>query len=449
MGKNKIGLLACAIFCWSTAAAVEWDVEPSINVAETYTDNLNLSVDSLKEDEFITEILPSIKLKATGKQFEADFVYRLQGLLYSRRDEFDETLDYSSIGGTATLVDNTLFVNFNGSLSQQIIDPGGSNPISAVTRTNNRSEVLNFSVSPYWTREIGKTSRIMIGYSAGVVEYDEPSATDSKNGRITATISGSPPLSSWSWQVGYSDSQIDYDTGSEVSLTRTNAELGWAFSNKTQLFIGGGEEDNKFNRLTGAQKIDGSFWHLGLRGELDRLTTYEISAGEEHFGESYGLSILRTAGKLTTDISYLEETTTSGYQQADYEALFEFLTNISGVELPEPQASVYVRKRLSAEATLELARSRIRFNAYNEDRDYLTAATRESDGVFGTALSWSWTARPRSTFSIDAGWQQLDLRRSTNTPEDVRLQFRYQQKISDSFSMNLRAWRNSRFATEA
>ncbi|MDH3645286.1 MAG: TIGR03016 family PEP-CTERM system-associated outer membrane protein [Gammaproteobacteria bacterium] len=446
MGRIRGIAFVTGILCCSTVLAVEWEVEPSIIVAETYTDNLELDTDALKDDEFVTEIKPELKLTAVGKRFDIEFDYRLQGLIFSRRDDLDEVLNYSRTRGTAQLIGDSVFIDFSGSLGQQIVNPEGRIGISGITPGQNRNEVGYFRVNPYFQRQLGRNSNIVVGYQYGLVEYDDVSLVDSESNGLSASISGTPPSSSWSWRIDADSSRIDYDSGARVDLQRIGGEFSWSLG-KTAIFVGGGDEDNEFNQILGASKIDGAFWNVGLRGDLDRLTTFSISVGEQHFGDSYSFSLKRAAGLLQTDISYLEETTTIGQQQQGYEALFKFLSNITGVELPTPGAEVYVRKRLSTVATLELARSRYRFNAYSEDRDYLTTALGDSDGIFGVALSWTWTALPRTEFSVDAGWQRFDLRSGSNDPEDVRLQFRLQREIKNGFFVNARVWQNSRFST--
>ncbi len=449
MVRNSIlaGLVA-AVACLP-AAAVEWEVEPSIDLAESYTDNLSLQPDGQEVDEFVTEVLPAIRINGIGKQFEVDFEYRLQGLFFSRQDELDEVLDYSRTRGRATLLGESLFIDFAGSLNQQIINPDGRIGISAVSQTGNRSEVGNFSVNPYFQRTIGSATTVQFGYNYGLVEYDDVSLSDSESNGYFATIAGGPPRSAWSWKLTGTDATIDYDSGAEVQLQRVGAEIAWKPGGKTAIFVGGGDENNEFNQLIGARKIDGAYWNVGLRGQLDKLTTFSISAGEEHFGDSYQFKLLREAGQLTTDISYLEETTTIGRQQQGYEALFQFLTNITGVELPSSGAEVYVRKRLSGVATLQLARSKLRLNVYDENRDYLTTAAGDSDGVSGAAVSWTWTTKPRNEFSVDLGWQRFELRTNSNNPEDVRFQVRFRREIRDGLYVNFRAWANSRFGTVA
>ncbi|NNF67760.1 MAG: TIGR03016 family PEP-CTERM system-associated outer membrane protein, partial [Gammaproteobacteria bacterium] len=380
MGIVKFTSTVFLFFACTLAFAVEWDIEPSIEVGETYTDNILLDPDGFEDDEFVTEIKPELKLRASGKKFEAEFDYRLQGLLYSQRDELNEVLNYSNLNGKAQLVGDSLFLNFDGALSQQIVSPEGRIGISGITPGRNRSEVGRFNIRPYFSRKIGRNSNINIAYRYGLVEYDDVSLVDSENKGINFVLSGSPPRAAWAWRINGSNNRIDYDSGSRVDLQRVGGELSWSFG-KTAAFVEAGDEDNNFNQLVGSRKIDGSYWSVGLRGQLDRLTEYSFSAGKQHFGDSYDFSLNRRAGKLLTDISYLEETTTIGQQQQGYEALFEFLSNITGVELPTPGAEVYVRKRFSAVGTLLLARSRVRLNAYNEDRTYLTTFFGGDDGV--------------------------------------------------------------------
>ena len=432
------------------AQAAEWRVEPTLYVDESYTDNLELTPDSEKVDDFVTRLAPGILLGGVGKRFEVEFDYRVQRLIYSSADEYDETLHFARTGGTVKLLGDSLLMDFVGAVNQQVINPNGRIGISTSSATGNRSEVGQFSVNPYYQRQLGSTSAIRIGYRYGFVEYDDPTLVDSENNGVIVNISGRPPGSSFSWRVDGSASRIDYDTSSSVDLRRVGVELAYLFSSNLTVFVSGGDENNDFS-FAGASKIGGAFWNVGLRGNLDRLTEYQISAGEEYYGDSYGLSLLREAGKLTTDISYFEETTTVGRQQQGYEALFEFLTDVLGVELPgaperDNNTDVYVRKRWSVNSALELPRSRLRLNAYVEDREYLTNELGD-DGVEGVALSWTWTAAQRTKVSLDVGWQKFDQRDGINQPEDIRTQIRVSRDLRNEFFANFRLYRNTRSAT--
>lgn len=469
--ERRRALAACvALGVAGYSHAANWEIEPSINVAATYTDNLRLQPDDRAEGELVLELMPGIAINGSGKNFEAEFNYRLQGLLYSGNSNLNDTLSYSRANGTVKLVGESLFLDFNGSIGQQIINPAGRVAISPVSVSGNRTEVTRFSVSPYFQRELGKTSSIRIAYNFGLIDYDKatipdaPGANDrlndSTSNGVSIGIAGNPPGSPLSWRLDAARTRIDYDTvapdtSRDVRLQRVGAELAWLFSNRVSLFVGGGDEDNQFRGISGPFKIDGAFWHAGLRGKLDPVTTYNLSVGEQHFGDSYQFRLARDAKLLKTVLSYLEETTTVGQQQTNYEALFRFLSEITGVELPTPGISIYVRKRLSLESTLKLAQSRWRLNLYSENRDYLTPFSAfddtegdlGSDGVLGTALSWTWTARPRTEFSIDFGWQRFDLRTNTNEPEDTRLQLRLKRDLANDLSLNARMWRNVRSAT--
>lgn len=467
MVRNKNAWLGIALVLLSAPGyAADWQFSPTLFLAETYTSNIDLAPDpplpgQLRgpRDEWITEASVGFGLSGASKRLAADFDYRLQGLFDAEGGS--ETLNYADIGGRLNLTANSLFVDFSGGINQQIVSPGGRVGVSPISNTGNRSEVRRFRVEPFFTRELGNTSGIRAGLQYGQVDYQRSGLADSSSFGASLSLFGNPPASNLSWRLDAINSTIEYDSVSpvnrEVELQRIGGELAYLFSRSASLFVGGGDENNEFRGILGAPKIDGSFWHVGLRGKLDRLTDYQVSVGEQHFGESYGLSIKRTAGWLTTNISYLEETTTAGRQQQDYQALFQFLTDIVGAELPTAGISVYVRKRFSLDATLSLPRSRLRLNAYNEDRTYLTedpfAAIlfpdldlSNEDGVLGMALSWTWTAAARTEFSVDAGWQKFELRSSQDRPEDLRLQLRIQRNMNNNFFVNGRLWRNVRAA---
>lgn len=460
-------LLACAA---PLAQAATWEVEPSVVAAVTFTDNVRLQSDARAESELVLEFMPGVSIAGTGKNFETQLDYRLQALLYNDDSDLNETLNYARADGTVKLAGESLFLDFGGAINQQIINPAERIGISPVSVTNNRTEVTRFNVNPYFARALGKTSSINIGYHFGVIDYDRnvveratgPSSrlNDNTSEGVTVNISGNPPRSPFAWGIEAGRTRIEYDSPGaaadrEVRLQRVGGEFSWLFSNRATLFVGGGDEDNAFDGLLGPEKIDGSFWHAGLRGKLDPVTSYSVSAGEQHFGDSYQASLRRDAKDLTTEVSYLEETTTIGRQSLNYQSFFRYLSDVFGVELPTPGISIYVRKRLSLDTTLRLPQSRWRLNVYSEDRDYLTPFDPDddsgldpgSDGVVSAALSWTWTALPRTELSIDAGWQRFELRTSTNNPEDIRLQFRVQRELANDLSLNLRAWRNVRSAT--
>ncbi|NND61534.1 MAG: hypothetical protein HKN49_14865, partial [Gammaproteobacteria bacterium] len=115
------------------ATAAKWDIEPSLFVAGTYTDNLELlgepdasvplSQRRYPSDEFITEASVGFGLTGTGPRFDASFNYRLQGLFYSDFD--DETLSFANTSGKIRVLGESLFVDFSGRINQQIVNPGG------------------------------------------------------------------------------------------------------------------------------------------------------------------------------------------------------------------------------------------------------------------------------------------------------------------------------------
>ena len=108
---------------------------------------------------------------------------------------------------------------------------------------------------------------------------------------------------------------------------------------------------------------------------------------------------------------------------------------------------MYVSKRFSAAGTVNLANSRLRLNAYREDRDSQTTLIGGSDRIVSVGLTWTWTIRQRTDLSIDTGWQRFELQTNANSPEDVRLRIRIQRDFRKGMFLNLGVWHGRRGAS--
>src|SRR4051794_32250580 len=54
-----------SLLCFPAEAA-KWDIVPTLSVTETYTDNVLLTQNALKQGDWVTEINPAISVAATG-----------------------------------------------------------------------------------------------------------------------------------------------------------------------------------------------------------------------------------------------------------------------------------------------------------------------------------------------------------------------------------------------
>ena len=123
------------------------------------------------------------------------------------------------------------------------------------------------------------------------------------------------PIFPWSIGGSFSTSDIKFDTGREITLTRISIDLGYSVSPRADFVVTLGNDDNDLGPVPTAADSDGFFWLAGLSGSLDDATDYEVRVGEQFFGDSYLLQFNRTRGRLALNVSYNEQATTFGSSQ--------------------------------------------------------------------------------------------------------------------------------------
>ena len=112
--NNKTGylilptLIMVNIFT-AKALAGEWTFEPSVSVSETYSDNITLATSGSEQDDYVTQVNPSIKIEGKGKGLELDFDYTMQNIFYKNSTRDDDIKNQLSASGKATLVEDFFF----------------------------------------------------------------------------------------------------------------------------------------------------------------------------------------------------------------------------------------------------------------------------------------------------------------------------------------------------
>lgn len=427
-----------------------WELQPSVHAGVTFSDNISLDRRGAERDDIFYEVTPGVVLKRNGERLQLDLNYRLQSLTYQDSDESNEVAHYLRGRMQSELLSKHLFLDINSNISQQILDPETRFGFSVGNTTGNRSEVRTLSANPYWTSQLGKFTELRLSYSAGVVEYDDPSAEDNESQGWSAIVASAPTNSPFSWGAQVDNNNVDYDTGEEVEFERMSVNVGYRVGPRLTLIASGGEDSNLLSGATTSNVIDGSFWSAGVRGQYDDKTSFELRFGEQFFGDSFYASVERQLRRLSFQVQYNEAATTQGLRQLDYDNLLGFLSEITGLDITQEAPDIYVSKRFTANASLQFTRSSVSLTGYNEDREYLrTSSAGNDDGIIGAIAAFEWRVDDRTKVDADVNFQKHDLRSRDQAPNDIRIQLRATRAVLDASELSLRVWRTRRSAARA
>jgi uncharacterized protein (PEP-CTERM system associated) len=189
--------LAVALLGAASAAptwAANWTIVPSISLRETLTDNVDLSPPGEEQSDLVTEVIPAISIIGEGGRFRLNLNYSFDALLYARTGSANnENRSNLDAFGTLEAVENWLFIDARGVVSQQSISAFGTPATSAASATANRTQTSTYELSPYLRGRFGDLANYDLRYSAiyNTSQAELYDASTTSTGRPTSAAGAS------------------------------------------------------------------------------------------------------------------------------------------------------------------------------------------------------------------------------------------------------------------
>ena len=386
-----------------------------VTVGELFTDNLTLAASGTpKKSSWITQVQPFFKWAHSSPRFSGVLDYRLSGYLYSGGSSSNQLAQDLKAHGIFTVIPQHVFVDGSLSYGQQVINnelPSGSGTFFL---DNNRANVTTGSISPYWIQDLGKIGSMMLRYTLGRVMYDDHGISSQNpnllNGLSDSTINGlqfnlaSPQYQTWGWNLGYSDQHIKPDVGRSFDYAVAKLGTSWQVTNRTKLLADVGKE-SQFLADGTTRKLGASFWDVGFDWS-DSRDHVKLLVGHRFYGRSYDFSWSRSAARLTTAVTYLEQPTDLNQQLLGQDPSQALAAPVGVSNLPSlRQRQVYLMRRGSASANYEMPKGHLQVTLYDERRTYFTLDNGR-ERVANVNVDWLYNLGPFTTLTPTLGWQR-------------------------------------------
>ncbi|HET7586553.1 MAG TPA: TIGR03016 family PEP-CTERM system-associated outer membrane protein [Gammaproteobacteria bacterium] len=426
--RKSVILLVVLGSAWplSHARAGVLNLDPFVTVGEFYTDNLLLAPPGEpREDDFITEIEPGLRLDYAAPRLTANVDYRLQGLVYA--DHSDMNHAYSQLNANATLeaIEDWFFINGRTIYDHQVIDPertGGRNNLFGGT---NRTGLSATTISPYLQHDFGSVGVATLRYGYGRVYYSSD-IPDITSNTYSFLLARQPQYGDLTYDLFYLDQEINPDRGRDLSFKQARLGLQYHVSARTALVANVGKE-NQFLPNGAIDELGSTFWNAGVRwqAEKDRL---EILYGHRFFGASYQFSWHHDGADIHTDVSYLEEPTNYNRLLLGRQPTTAIESPyFSYAELPSLRnRRVFVLKRAALNVAFDLSDSQIRVRLYDEHRNYVELA--ENDHVQGGRIAWEFAMGTRDSLVPSYSYRRYEFR-------DGQINYYYRSQIAWSHKL--------------
>jgi uncharacterized protein (PEP-CTERM system associated) len=437
--------IVAALMSSPHAAAADWRITPTLDLRETYTDNVRLSPASSRESDFITDIAPGIQATHDSRGLKFRAKYALHGLYFADHSEGNTIFHELDASATAELIDNRLFIDGIAAVNQQNISVLGPQPVDNTNITDNRSTVKTGTVSPYLRHRFGSTAASELRYTHSAVTSSTGGLASTRTNGILFNVNSGPAFRALGWGLQYNGRKIDYDDQAKsVNIRTTTGNLRYMVSPQFQLTATGGYD--KYDYVSVGDAPEGRFYSGGFSWRPTERTSISASAGRRFWGRTYALETNLSSRNTVWQVSYNEDITTtqSEFAVQASNSTSGFLNQLFLSSIPDPalrQQAVdrfilatglpnvlsrrvnyftnqfFLQKSIQASVAVTGARNTVLIGLFNVKRDAQSAVTGSDPltGVGSLALNantrqtganalWNWKITPLMDANFSAGY---------------------------------------------
>lgn len=267
----------------ASARAPKWQIKPIIAVNETLTNNVFLTSTKPTSD-LVSSITPGISIDGKGARASLRLNYSLTENLYARESASNNHQNALTAIGTLQAIEDWLFIDATGTISQQYISPFGNVSPSSASINNNQTETSNYSISPYIKGRFMSSSEYILRYKVATTTSQSSLTSDLTTSEWLGKIKGLTALSALTWSLDASRVSTNYQVGRDTEDTRYGATLSYRFNPEIQLTLIAGQESNNYvssQQETHGDSGFGVLWTPGPR------TKFEATATQRFFGNGY------------------------------------------------------------------------------------------------------------------------------------------------------------------
>lgn len=308
--RAPIALAVLALCALAPVARAEVKVLPSVEVRETWTDNVSLQNDDARRSAWVTEIAPSIGMYSNSRRLKlrAEYAYRY----FKSTEEHDGVQNHSNQLNAdlhSILVDDLLFFDAGGTIGQQAVSPFGQQINDNPYASANRTEIRTWRLSPYLVHRFGAFATGQLRYVHDHVGGGRQVGFGQSGGDTASfSLASGPSFTRFGWSAQGSRQVIDDDKAGKSSSTTESVNVSWSASRTFSLTGSGGYDKYSFAGPGG--DTTGAFWSTGFSWVPSTRTAVKASFGHRFFGKTYELSALHRSRQTSWNIGYSEEVTT-------------------------------------------------------------------------------------------------------------------------------------------
>ena len=336
-----------------TSAAVsvyagDWKITPTLAITETATDNVALTGKNTRSD-LISDVNPGLRIEGTGGRSKLRFDYQMHNLFYAQDSSRNQIQNSLNALGTLEAVDNWLFIEASGNISQQSLSAFGSSSASSSVNVNtsgNGTETSTYRVSPYIVGSFGSFADYQLRYNLATTSAKSGLSNDASTSELVGSLKGDTALASLRWSVDASTQTVNYDQGRNNEADRVRGVLTYEIDPQFRVYLIGGVESNNYQSLDKESKATRG---AGFDWSPTERTQLSVSREDRFFGQANTISFSHRTASTAWKFSDTEDVVTPTGQQSTVSlgTYYDLFYNMLSYSIPdEAQRAVAVSSML-------------------------------------------------------------------------------------------------------
>jgi len=308
------------IFFCNNSYALSWNINPTLQAQEIYSDNIALAPSSSQKGAFVEAINPGITVTGQSPISTMNLNYRMQNLYNAGGNNNFNSYNQLQSSTRSTFIPNTLFLNSTSSISQQNIN---NNQIGAsnINGSSNSSNIYTFGVAPMWTPNFSN-------YANGSFQLNANTIASSSNASSTSNSSLAPisntlnltetiALNSGSyfqrlrWNLAFNNNESFVASGENVSYQNSSVRVSVPINAYFNIFSQGGYSNTNYESLIRSSN-KGAYYTAGGQWQPNQNFSVTVGAGNN----SYVTVFISPISRITWTTTYSDNAVGTSFGQS-------------------------------------------------------------------------------------------------------------------------------------
>jgi uncharacterized protein (PEP-CTERM system associated) len=297
--------MALAALLLAPSARADWTFVPTLELRQTYTDNVALQREGQEQGQFVTEITPGMLLKHAGPRLVVNANTQLQYFAMQDHDVSgtNRTARRLAADARGKLIDDFLYIDANANRSQQNISPFGQTYVGNTYASANRTEVTTWRVSPYVVHRFDALATLETRYTRDAVDAGRTGLGNTTGDSLSVKLDSGTAFRKVGWGVQVSGQTIDEEVANDTTIKTANANLRYILSPKLSLNAGLGYDSYDYQAVAG-KATSGKAWNTGFTWAPSSRSNVTASLGRRYYGPSRSLKAMHRSRHTVWNINY-------------------------------------------------------------------------------------------------------------------------------------------------